>query len=387
MSAIQNKARDRRCSPTPNLPSPTFPFDHQVFVGLLLHECKGLRLLTGFRDMLHRYLQQGAQYMVLSQCSLNKALEGVCRQITWAGGASVHSKYWKVAKFLANHPQYKLDVRPTHVYAPCNMPDVVRQSICPDIYTIPREPWMKTFRLHHDTRPTLQDPDMERLMNHQILEAIVHHQIAHRHVWRPGKTYHEFTFDLHSIFLALTFARRATSKAIDCSPSLASHVATIAVRYDIEDSRVQSMAFKGLRRWKNVDNDLVVEWTLKCIWGWKDTPRHHHLWHYERWIEEHNLQDMKATVEDGKFLLLMGVLNDAVFAHLPPEDTTATIVTMLFKIPMSKSMQHDYDAKRLLQALQQPRSAYMHIVFPQQSTIPVEAWIAKLCPEATRTPL
>jgi hypothetical protein len=215
-------------------------------------------------------------------------------------------------------------------------------------------------------------------MNHQIFESIINHQIAHRNVWCPGKTFKEFTFDMNPVFLAMTFARRGTAQSKECSSLLASHVATMAVRYDIEESRVQSIAFKGLRRWRNVDNELVAEFALKCIWGWKETPRHHHLWHYERLINEKGLQDMHATVQDGMFLLLIGVLNDAVFAHLPPEDTSATIVMALFKTPMPKPMQHDYDTERLFRALQQPRSSYMDIVFPQQSTIPLEAWVQKI---------
>lgn len=361
----------------------SFPFDHDVFVGLLLHECKVLRQLTGSRDVLYRFLQQGEQHMALYQCSLSKALEGVCGQVTRAGGQSVHRKYWKVAFFLSNQPQYKLDVRAPHVYAPCNMPDLV-YSRCLDTWTIPNEAWMKSSRTHQETCQELQDT--QRVMNHQIFEAIVNHQIAHRNVWCPGKTYKDFTFDLNTVFLAMTFARRGTSKSTECSSLVASHVATIAVRYDIEESRVQSTPFKGLRRWKNVDNELVAELTLKCIWGWKETPRHHHLWHYERLIYKTGLQDMKATVQDGMFLLLIGVLNDAIFAHLPPENTSSTVVIALFKTPMPKHMQHDYDTDRLIRALEQPRSPYLDIVFPQQSTIPLETWVRKIKP-SRETPL
>ena len=77
------------------------------------------------------------------------------------------------------------------------------------------------------------------------------------------------------------------------------------------------------------------------------------------------------------FVLLIGVINDHVFALLPPEDAAEAVLVGL-TAPHLRSPKNDHDIKCLQDALRQPRSPYVQFLFPKSSQVPMETWMAKL---------
>lgn len=343
-----------------------FPFDHGVFVDFMLKECYWLRQWTGSYAVLHQILHDSQHLLQVSQCSLQKALERACSTCKQAFGASVHDKFWKVAKFLSNNPHRTFEVRKPHIYAPCMAGEL---TVAHDgTYSVSEERWLSSWR-----NPVSMAPEYEeqwRVMNFQLLESIVQHQLEHAVAWKNVP-------DHHPIFMALTFSRRGSKDDQRFSATMASHYATMAVRYEVDESRTGSAAFKGLRRWRNIASEDVMALTLTCIWGHKETPRHHQLWHLERLTNERGLHNMVSTIVEVKFLLLIAVLNDHVFAHLPPEDAADAALAFLLPSTTRTPKQHS-DITRIWEALKRPRSPYMHILFPETSKVPLESWWEKL---------
>lgn len=218
----------------------------------------------------------------------------------------------------------------------------------------------------------MDNADLWLRMNAQIVEAVVHQQVDCHRVWCHGP-------DHDPVFLALAYARRGD--AINFSPFNASHYACMAVRFDADESRTGSAAFKGLRRWRNVVDDVVTDLTLTCVWRKRgagrhtEPPRHHQLWHLRR-LTGNQQQQQRATF-DAAFLLLVGVMNDHVFAAIPPEDAADAVVTALYtKCPLTT--RHAFDLGRLLDALAKPRTPYLAFLFPDQALVPLETWHAIL---------
>jgi hypothetical protein len=208
-------------------------------------------------------------------------------------------------------------------------------------------------------------------MNFQMLEAIVQHQLEHSTLWTTVP-------DFNLIFMALTFAKRC--KLETYSASMASHIASIAVRYHMDESRSDSAAFKGLRRWRNVSSEVVMDVTIACVQGYKESPRHHPLWHLERIYNE---QGFENGLGQAIFLLLIGILNDHIFESLPPEDSAEAVLVALMA-PHLRTPKNTHDIKRLEHALRQPRSPYLHILFPKSNRIHIETWVEKLAAPPTR---
>lgn len=352
-----------------------FPFDHGVFINMLFRECRGLRHLTASFDILHTIFDNGTRYFAASQCSLNKALERVCTQITQTFGQSVHYKYWKIAKHLCNHTQspfHTSSPKPPHVSMGCRMTDLSVTTTTHDqtAWVIARETWVPSTRIRISHNNDDHDTSLRRQMNYYILEALVQHQLEYPNVWR-------FLPDYNVMFMALTFARRG--KPHEYSATSASHFASIAVRYEIDEGRTGSSIFKGLRRWRNIVPDVVTSLTLQCVWGHKETPRHHQLWHFERLIKEKGIDQAttSTTLEDGIFLLLLAVINDHIFASIPPEDAADAVVQALFTRQPLHAKQY-FDVSRIIAVLDLPRSPYLHLLFPKQASITTQIWMQKL---------
>ena len=122
---------------------------------------------------------------------------------------------------------------------------------------------------------------------------------------------------------------------------------------------------------------MVTQLTLKSIWGHKETPRHHQLWHLHRIVNEKGLREMRSTINEAIFLLLVTVINDHVFASIPPEDAAECVVNALFTKYDLTSKQR-FDMSRIHLALRQPRSPYLNILFRDESSLPWEMWERKL---------
>jgi hypothetical protein len=259
---------------------------------------------------------------------------------------------------------------PPHVYQGSRMTDltVIMTKHDQDAWIIMKETWLPSMRTK--IRPIQDDhqTNLRRQMNFYIVEAIVQHQLEFQHAWK-------FLPDYNVLFLALTFAKRG--KPHEYSASIASHFASIAVRYEIDESRTGSSIFKGLRRWRNIVDDVVTDLTLKCVWGHKETPRHQQLWHFERLVKEKGYESMISTIDEGIFLLLLTVIHDHIFASIPPEDAADAVVHALFTRQPLHAKQH-FDVSRIVAVLPLPRSPYLHLLFPDQATISVETWMQKL---------
>lgn len=356
--------------------SDDFPFHNDTFIGLLLKECYNLRHVVGAHALLHTLLEDGRRMFRVTECSLNKALERLCIAICQKFGQSVHPRFWKIAKYLCNQPFHaKSDLRKPHVSTGCMTGDL---ALVPSeekndvVWDTTQERWLAGVRTK-TTEPDQVLVDRQRMMNIHILEAIVHHQYEYAAVWRQLP-------DLNAIFMAMTFARRAASSttSVSASASTASHFASMAVRYEIDESRTGSAAFKGLRRWRNVLPADVTDLTLAAMWGHRETPRHHQLWHCQRLVKEQGLQATPSKWEDATFLLLIAVMNDFVFAHLPPEDAADAVVTAIYYPQQERTPRQRFDISRIGQALDKPRSPYMHILFPEKAKVPTEVWRNKL---------
>lgn len=176
--------------------------------------------------------------------------------------------------------------------------------------------------------------------------------------------------------MALTFARRGNQH--EYSASTASHYASIAVRYEIDEGRTGSSIFKGLRRWRNIVPDVVTSLTIQCIWGHKETPRHHQLWHFQRLVKEKGVESMTSTINEGIFLLLLTVINDHIFASIPPEDAADAVLHALFVQQQPLLPKQHFDVSRIVQVLDLPRSPYLHLLFPVQACIKTQTWLQKL---------
>ena len=329
-------------------------------------------MVTGSHDILLALLQQGQRYLQASQCSLNKALEKVCLAFTRTFGYGLHKRFWRIAKGLCEGAIRGEEVRRPHPYAPCMMSDLaIVDAHGSAAWVISRESWIPSPRPWMD--PKDDQEDQRRAMNFRIVEAVTHHQIEHPNVWKHVPDY-------NPIFMALAFARRAVTNHF--SAETASHIASIAVRYEVDESRTGSAAFKGLRRWRNVSPEVVTELTIKCVWGHKETPRHHQLWHLHRIVNDRGLHEMRSTLQEAKFLLLVAVVNDHVFASIPPEDAAECVVNALFT-KYALTPKQRFDVSRIVHAVQQPRSPYLHILFPNEASIPIETWIEKLSIQPT----
>lgn len=347
-----------------------FPFDHVAFIQLLYKECRGLRHLTASYNVLQILFNEGEKYLLLSQCTLNKALERVCNHITKTLGHSMHYKFWKVAKFLCNHSAGKFSegYKP-HVYSASMTGDLaITQEYEHSVWIIDQEKWLPGIRARTEPNTTPQELERHRMMNFHILEAIVQHQLENPKQWK-------YFPDYNVLFMAFTFARRGAPH--EYSASIASHFASIAVRYEMDESRTGAAVFKGLRRWRNIVPDVVKDLTLKCIWGHKETPRHHQLWHFRRIVNEKGLQDMVSTIQEGVFVLLLSVVNDHIFASLPAEEAADAVVNSLFTRQTRTPKQHA-DISRILAALTLPRSPYLHLLFPHEATLTTETWMEKI---------
>lgn len=334
-------------------------------------ECRGLRRLTASYNVLRMVFEEGETYFLVSQCTLNKSLERVCNNITKALGQSMHHKFWKVAKFLCNHShsggKFSEGYKP-HVYSAAMAGELaITQQYEHSVWTIDHERWLPGIR-SRTVESTPPELERQRMMNFHILEAIVQHQLEHPKQWK-------FLPDYNVLFMALTFARRGLPH--EYSASMASHFASIAVRYEMDESRTGSSVFKGLRRWRNIVPDLVKDLTLKCIWGHKETPRHHQLWHFRRLVDEKGLQDMASTIQEGVFILLLSVVNDHLFASLPGEHAAEAVFNALFTRQTLTQKQYT-DVTQMLHALQLPRSPYLHLLFPHEATLTTETWMEKI---------
>jgi len=361
------KARAQPPDPT------TFPFNHDTFVSYMMKECPWILSMTGAFAVLHGILQEGERYLVQSQCSIEKALERACTNCDSAFGAGAHPKFWKVAKFLTNRSSARDgdDARLPYVLAPCMAGDVVMDTDANGncAWLLPHERWLPAPRRWTHLTPEMAD--QKRVMHFQMLEAIVHHQFEHSTIWTTVP-------DFNLIFMALTLAKRC--KLETYSASMASHIASIAVRYHMDESRSDSAAFKGLRRWRNVSSEVVMDVTLTCIQGYKDSPRHHPLWHLERICNE---QGFQGSLGEATFLLLVGLLSDHIFSSLPSEDAAEAVFVALMA-PHLRTQKNTHDVKRLEEALRQPRSPYLHILFPKSNHIAIETWMEKLALRPTR---
>jgi hypothetical protein len=350
-----------------------FPFEHAKLVHVLLGDCRGLRHLTGSRDVLHEILQWGEMDMRSSQCTVNKALEKVCNAMCMTFGPSLHPRFWRAVKGICggnNASRYKdLAARRLHPYAACMMGDVVVDEVTygDPAWVIASESWLPSARI----RTEAKDPqeDMRRAMNFYIVEAVVHHQLEHPSVWKHVP-------DFNPIFVALSLAAKSSSQTF--TAETASHFACMAVRYETDESRSGSAAFKGLRRWRNVSSTTVAQLTLNSVWGrHKATLRHHQLWHLYRIVNEQGLQDMRSTFTEAIFVLLVTVVHDLSFASIPPEHAAGCVVNALFT-KHSPTPKQTFDLSRILYAIRQPRSPYLSVLFPTESQIPVEVWEQKL---------
>ncbi len=349
-----------------------FPFDHAKLVRVLLWDSRGLRHMTGSRDVLHEILRWGEAYMRSSQCSLNKALEKVCEAMCRALGQGVHPRFWRAVKGLTgcNHASWYKDMaaRRTHPYAACMMGDLVVDEVTygEPVWVVAPEAWLPSARTWTETK----DPQehLRRAMNFYIVEAVVHHQLEHPSLWKHVP-------DFNSIFIALSLAARGGDQTF--TAETASHFASMAVRYETDESRSGSAAFKGLRRWRNVIPSAVAQLTLQSIWGHKETLRHHQLWHLYRIVNENGLQDMRSTLTEAIFVLLVTVVHDLSFASIPPEHAAGCVVNALFT-KHSPTSQQAFDLSRVHHAIRQPRSPYLSVLFPAESQVPVEAWEQKL---------
>lgn len=361
------KTRVQQADPT------TFAFNHDTFVSFMMKECPWILSMTGAFAVLHNILQDGERYLVQSQCSVAKALERACANCTKAFGTGAHPKFWKVAKFLTNRSSTRDgdDARLPNVLAPCMAGDVVMDTDEDgnSAWILSQERWLPTPRRWTQLSPEVAD--RKRMMNFQMLEAIVQHQIEHSTLWTAVP-------DFNLIFMALTLAKRC--KLETYSASMASHIASIAVRYHMDESRSDSAAFKGLRRWRNVSSEVVMDVTIACVQGFKESPRHHPLWHLERIYNE---QGFQGSLGEAIFILLVGLLNDHIFSSLPPEDAAEAVLVALMA-PHLRSQKSDHDIKRLEEALRQPRSPYLHILFPKSTRVPIETWAEKLAAPPTR---
>ena len=362
------KARLQPSDPT------TFGFKLETFVCYMMKECPWITSMTGAYAILYAILEEGERYLVQSQCSLSKALERACIGCTKAFGEGARPKFWKIAKFLTSRISFGGggdDARMPYVLAPCMAGDVVVDTgeNGNSAWILSHERWLATPR--RCTRLTPEVEDLKRRMNFQMLECIVQHQLEHADLWTAVP-------DLNLIFMALTLAKRAQLETF--SAPMASHIASIAVRYHMDESRSDSSAFKGLRRWRNVSAQVVIDVTIACIRGQRESPRHHQLWHLERIVNEHRFQ---ANLDEAIFLLLVGTLNDHIFASLPPEDAAEAVLAALI-VPHLRSPKNDHDIKRLEEALRKPRSPYLHILFPKSNRIPIEVWVEKLAAPPTR---
>jgi len=345
----------------------TFGFNHCTFVSYMMKECPWILDMTGAHAILHNILQEGERYMAESKCTIQKGLERACNVCTNAFGPSAHQKFWKIAKFLSGGNTRNADdtARLPYVLAPCLAGDVV-VTIDPSgnaAWVLPNERWLATPRWWTNIAPDIAD--QQRRMNFQMLECIVQHQLEHSSLWTAVPD-----FDL--IFMALTFAKRCKLEAF--SASTASHIASIAIRYHMDESRSDSTAFKGLRRWRNVSSKIVMDITIACLQGHRESPRHHQLWHLQRIAGEQGIQ---TSLGEAMFLLLIGVVNDHIFASIPPEDAAEAIVATLMT-PHLRTAKNDYDIKRLHEALKQPRSPYLHVIFPEFAHVPLEVWMEKV---------
>lgn len=348
----------------------SFPFSPNVFVNLLFRESKGLRKLTGSHDVLLAIFAAGDNYLRDSQCSLNKGLEWVCGEVMRVFGQSIRPRFWRIAKDLcrATPPAH---VR-IHTHTQSHMPShahglaVVPFDNTTDAWVVDQESWRRTAR--QQVHSSMENVDLWRRMNTQILEAILHQQAEFRSVWRNQPDY-------DVLFLAFAYARRGDRH--DFSPAFASHYAGMAVRFEVDESRTGSAAFKGLRRWRNVVPDVVTDLTLRCIWNHHETPRHHQMWHLRRWIHEKQWQVATTRTTDAVFLLLIGVMNDHVFANIPPEDAADAVGTALYT-PSPFTPRQTFDLHRLHLALRQPRTPYLCWLFPQEVDTTLEQWAHKL---------
>ena len=329
----------------------------------MMNACKGLRHLTGSYEVVHGVLAEAQLYYQQSQCSLNKALERACLGVTRLLGASTHRKFWRLAKQLCNTTNFhRIEPHRPHAYLPCMMSDlqIVQHEHGP-VWELVREAWVPTPRTMV-AEIAASDNERRSMMHVHILEAIVQHQLE----------FFPTAMDYHVLFLALTFARRTRSE--DFSATVASHVACMAVRYEMDGSRAGTFQFKGLRRWRNTLPSIVADLALTCIWAHGETPRHHQLWHFRRLIREHGHVNETRHEQQGIFLLLIGVMHDHVFASIPPEHAADAVYTVLFTPQHPPSPRQTFDLKRLGHALTLPRSAYMHILFPELADVPVEVW-------------
>lgn len=355
-----------------------FPFKHEDLVHALLNESRGLRCITGAYEVLHEIITRGEMYFRSSQCSLNKALEKVGASICLTFGQTLHPRYWRTVKRLCNqgptdrNRQGTRAVGKPHPYMPCMMTGLVMNQVHGQtVWVIASESWIASPRpwIAPGTSVVIDDTQHRRTtMNFYIVEAIVHHQLDHPTLWK-----HVPDFDV--IFTALTFARRGSDDLF--SAELASHFASMAIRYDADESRHGSAAFKGLRRWRNVCAETITKLTLRSIWGFRETPRHHQLWHLHRLLHGKKIQDMQSTLHEAIFVLLVTIINDHFFATIPPEDAAACVINALFtKYDLTNKQR--VDMARIHAALRQPRSPYLSVLFPEVCNIPVETWQTKL---------
>lgn len=361
-----------------------FPFDHEDFVVGLVASYKSLRLMTGSSEILRGFLAQAEAYMAGSQCSLNKALEKLCDALERTFGKGIHYKFWQVAKALCDGGggggdggggrgrQTPSSWRRPHPSAPCMMTDLVaaRDAATGEwVYTPRIERW--TFSPRVKVPLYLELADKRRLMNFQILETVYHHQLENRATMRRVP-------DIHVIFLALTFAHRG-SRPNEYSAMLGSYFGFLAAQYDLDDGKTTFTAFKGLRRWRSLPRETVVNIGIRSTLGWRTTPRHHQLWHFQRLVNEMDLCHMQSTIQNGVFLLLLGTIQDHVFASIPPEDAAQAVFVSLFKLHgKPPTNRQRFDISRILQALRLPRSPYLDVLFPDQYRVTVETWVEML---------
>lgn len=351
-----------------------FPFDHGKLVNSLLGDSRALRHMTGSHDVLHEILRTGEMYMRSSQCSMQKALEKVCASICYAFGPTVHPRFWRAVKALCSGGgggggggNGNRSSRTPHPYAPCMGTSVVVQDYNGEaVWVLASEPWLPSPRPWVDAKDPQED--LRRSMNFYIVEAVVHHQLEHPTLWKVVP-------DFNPIFMALSLARRGTDEHF--TAEMASHFACMAVRYETDESRSGGAAFKGLRRWRNVSPDTVTQLTIKSVWKHKHTLRHHQMWHLHRIVNEKRLQEMRSTVGEAIFILLVAVVNDRSFASIPPEDAASCVVNALF-LKQKFTSKQQFDMSRIHYALRQPRSPYLSVLFPAESQIPVEIWERKL---------
>jgi hypothetical protein len=361
-------SQKRRDRPTEDV----YPFYVPAFARCLIEELPWLQRVTSSEEAVERAFAHAAEMMRTRGSSLDQGMEVACEFVLGICGAktrddqrrSVTQTFWRVAHALRNaigHGAERIPLRAATATAAA-----IRGV---------DQTWRRTDRPRVSEFPDLNLQAQFVAMNNHILEALVEVQEENRHLFT--------TLDLNPIFVALALARdgRRDKHAPPMTAEQASHYATMAIRFEACERRLSSHALKGLRRWQKVNPRTTIELAVSCIWthGDPEVRRHHQLWHYQRTLERRGIVG-RAThdqINEGSFLLLVGVVTDNIFASLPPEHTADAVVSVLFG-NADLSPRQKFDIRRLLGALRQPRSPYLHFVFPKAAAIGIETWARRL---------